>query len=655
LLTGGQQGRANVQQREVSMSFQGTGREGRPNAGLEDFLGGRVLAWAGAATVLLGVVLLVAVAIGRGWVDEPTRVMLALFGSAAMLGAGVFLYERKGRTQASMLIAGTGLAALFLSFTAGIQLYHLYPAPLALVEAALVGLAGTVLAVRWDSKAIAALSVGGALLSPALVGADSSDFVTVFILIALACAVGVLTMRRWNWLAVGCFVVAVPQLLMWMLTEPGPVAIMAALAVYALVNAGAALGYELRVKGAGLRPTSTLLVLAGALVAAGAGYFGLRLGGHETLAQWWVAGMAVAHLGGGIWAMRSSRVGHEIALVTTGAGAVLADIAFGTIADGPVVAAGWAVSAAGLAALVRMRPRDVDLTRLALGGQLTLAITHVLLFDASPVGLVHGVHDMPGALVGIGSIAVTCFIVARLDGTDRVVALAYDAVAIAFLAYGTDYALDGPALVAAWAGIGAALAGTIRRDLLGLAAAAGFVGMALLHALGYEAPLGTSFSIGAPDLLSAVVALAAVAAGCIAVGRQLDRPLDGSARTAMYASAALTLLYLASVAIVTVFQPSAGVADPGFALGARAQGQVLLSALWASAGALALVVGLRRHWLELRIAGFALLALSFGKVLVFDLSTLDSIYRVASCIAMGVLLLASAFAYQRMRPPVSVG
>jgi uncharacterized membrane protein len=92
LLTGGQYGRERQSDREVSMSFQGSGD--RRGAGLEDFLGGRVLAWAGAATVLLGVVLLVAVAIGRGWIDEPTRITLAMLGSASMLGLGAWLYER---------------------------------------------------------------------------------------------------------------------------------------------------------------------------------------------------------------------------------------------------------------------------------------------------------------------------------------------------------------------------------------------------------------------------------------------------------------------------------------------------------------------------------------------------------------------------------
>src|SRR3954454_13532006 len=212
----------------------GSGGAGPQRGGLEDFLGGRVLAWAGSAIVLLGVVLLVAVAIGRGWIDEPTRIGIAFAVSAAMLAAGAWLYERRGGTQAALLITGTGLSALFLTFVGGVQLYHLYPAPIALIEVALVGAVGTVLAVRWNSPAVAALSTGGALLAPLLVGAEPSEFTTGFILVALACAVGVLTMRRWNWLAVGCFMIAAPQIVAWAATGPGPLDLVIGLAGYAL-------------------------------------------------------------------------------------------------------------------------------------------------------------------------------------------------------------------------------------------------------------------------------------------------------------------------------------------------------------------------------------------------------------------------------------
>lgn len=40
-----------------------------------------------------------------------------------------------------------------------------------------------------------------------------------------------------------------------------------------------------------------------------------------------------------------------------------------------------------------------------------------------------------------------------------------------------------------------------------------------------------------------------------------------------------------------------------------------------------------------------------GKLFMYDISMLTSIYRVASFLVVGSLLLAGAFAYQRLRPP----
>ena len=77
--------------------------------------------------------------------------------------------------------------------------------------------------------------------------------------------------------------------------------------------------------------------------------------------------------------------------------------------------------------------------------------------------------------------------------------------------------------------------------------------------------------------------------------------------------------------------------------------QVLLSAFWSLTGVAAVILGLFRNDRRLRIGGFSLLAVAVVKVFVFDLAELDSIYRVASFIALGLLLLAGAFAYQRLR------
>jgi uncharacterized membrane protein len=78
---------------------------------------------------------------------------------------------------------------------------------------------------------------------------------------------------------------------------------------------------------------------------------------------------------------------------------------------------------------------------------------------------------------------------------------------------------------------------------------------------------------------------------------------------------------------------------------------VLLSALWSVVGLATLIAGLRRRLPALRTGGLVLLLGTAGKVFLYDLSTLTSIYRVISFIVLGLLLLAGAVAYQRLRPP----
>jgi uncharacterized membrane protein len=45
------------------------------------------------------------------------------------------------------------------------------------------------------------------------------------------------------------------------------------------------------------------------------------------------------------------------------------------------------------------------------------------------------------------------------------------------------------------------------------------------------------------------------------------------------------------------------------------------------------------------------LLVTASKVFLYDLSTLDSGYRIGSLIALGLLLLVGAYAHQRLRPP----
>ena len=115
--------------------------------------------------------------------------------------------------------------------------------------------------------------------------------------------------------------------------------------------------------------------------------------------------------------------------------------------------------------------------------------------------------------------------------------------------------------------------------------------------------------------------------------------------------AAVTLLYLASVLVVTPFQPGNPGAEAAlFDLGVRQQGQVALSVLWGTVGFGALLVGLRRDLRLVRLGALSLLLVTVAKVFMFDLATLTSIYRVMSFIGLGLFLLTAAFVWQRLRP-----
>lgn len=71
------------------------------------------------------------------------------------------------------------------------------------------------------------------------------------------------------------------------------------------------------------------------------------------------------------------------------------------------------------------------------------------------------------------------------------------------------------------------------------------------------------------------------------------------------------------------------------------------SALWMAYGAMLMIIGFWRKSAFVRWQALALIGVTVVKVFVYDTSQLDHIYRIFSFIALGVLLLAVSFAYQR--------
>ena len=607
-----------------------------------------MLAWVGALAVLVGLVLLLVIAVSNGWIGETARTLMAGAASLGLLAAGVRLHERRGRTEASLAAAAAGVAGLFATCVVAGAVYELVPAPLALAAALVTGAAATALALHWKAPGIAALGILGAQLAPALVGAMPTGTGVAMLAVATASATAVVVWQRWTWLAFAAFGLAAPQWLAWIFFEdPTTLGNIAVLVVFGALAAAAAVGFELREGEPGLRICSAVLLTFNALVLAYAGWVVLPFDSSDTPGHVWLGALAAAHAAVGLGAVRLRRVSHELGLTSLAIAVVLANITFGSVAEGPPVLAGWVAATVGFAVLLRRaaRPVDADVAMAGLGGQLLLAISHVLVMDAPAETLGSGAAS-PEALLALAFLAAGCGVSARLAADRPGLRAALDGVAMATLAYLTAVALDGPALTAALAGQAVAFGALARRmhDDVAAGGALAYLALAACHAVGAYA-LPDALVDGLADPGAAALALGAAIAAAGALAWMAPTP----ARSVLAGAAAAGALYLASVELVTPFQPGLEGLALG-ELGVREQGQALLSGLWALTGFGVLVAGLLADRPELRRAALALLGVTVVKVFLYDLSALSSIYRVASFIVLGLLLLGGAFAWQRMRP-----
>jgi hypothetical protein len=603
-----------------------------PHDDFEDLLGGRVLAWTGGAAVLTGIGLLLALAISRGWLGPAARVGLAGAGSLSLAALGAWLHEQRGRTHAALAATAAGLIGLFATSVVAADVYELIARGAGLVCAALAAGGATVLSVRWRSRALAAVSLGGALLAPLLLGGGGSGIggYLVLVLIAYAAATAVLVAQDWPGLALGAFALAAPQVSVALIISHaslgdsaphgiGPIATAAALSVFGGLGAAAAVGFELRVAAARLRWSAASLLALNAAVVALTG--AVALGSSAP----WLVALAVVHAVAGAALRKRSA---DLSLVALGLAAMLGDAAAAVLLHGPALALVYAGCAIGFAALRRDASQSTggNLAFCGLGAHIALVVLQLAAVELPSSG---GGLDGAGMALGLSALIAACFTSARL-AQDDIEATGFEVIGLLAVVLLTAVHVHGPALAAAFGAEAFALARIAqgRDDELAGAAALAFlcVGLAAAVAM-FAPPLALAHGPhSAGDAALALGAMAACGCGCALLMRMRW----------LFGCAAFVALYLVSIELVGAF--------PGN------EGQLLLSMMWGLVGAGGVLLGLRRGVAPIRHGGLSLLVAAAGKVFLYDLATLDSVYRVVSFIALGLLLLGAAFAYQRSRP-----
>jgi uncharacterized membrane protein len=490
---------------------------------------GKVLAVAGVAVTLVGVVLLLVLAAQAGILRPEFRVAGGAVLAAALVAAGWWLYARPGGRVGAIALAATGVAAAYIDVIAVTTIYHWVPAAVGLVIAAVIGGGGLTLARRWDSQHLGLL-VLVPLIGLAPVVTDGITLLLVGFMLALSAAsLPVQLGKDWIWLHAA-------------------------------------------------RTAASTFPLLVALVGV---YF-------DDRRDLWLAGAcaiaAVLAIVGALILL--PRTGNRAAMALLTAAGVVPVLCVSLAVD-PVVAA---LMAAALAAA---------LLAIVLTGWVT--------------GVVRQIWSALSALSAL--IAVT----------------------VAFDGYIAAPVLLAMAVVVAIAG---------HRDGIARWVAIGFGGVGGAIFLGYAPPssLAEATETTAAAGISTLVASVLLVACAITIASSWKIAL-GQERAVVWAGSAAVITYA-----VTAFTVTAGVLIGGENGGFFA-GHMAATICWIAMAAALFIYAARLAKAERSLpigGGLALVAAAMAKLFLFDLGTLDGIFRVVVFIVVGLILLGMGASYARL-------
>ncbi|MGV0749531.1 DUF2339 domain-containing protein [Mycolicibacter minnesotensis] len=491
---------------------------------------GKVLAVAGVAVTLVGVVLLLVMAAQAGILGPQIRVAGGFVLSALLVGAACRLHNRPGGRTGAIALAATGIAAAYLDIIAITAYYQWVPAAVGLVVAATAGGAGLALARRWNSEHLGVLVLVPLIgLAPIVTG--DVDLLLIGFLLALSAAALLVQLGK-DW--TGMFAA---------------------------------------------RIAAATLPLLVALVG---------IGGDV-----WLVGGACA-----VGALLAVVSGLMVLPTTTRPAAIALLTAAGTL---PVLAAGATVDPVPATVLAA----TLSVIMLAIvGAHRALPPVVVQIFSAlsAVAALIAVTTALHGSVLApvLLAMAVVVGVAGRTVGVARWVAAGFGfAGAIVYLHYASP-----DNLISATAMSRADTVSTLIASLLAIA-------LVVVMARAYA---------GAPNTNPANTPVLAVVGGA----------LSGYA--------------------VTAFTVTAGVAIGGTG-GGFLTGHMVATLCWIVMAAVLLRYALRlddrgaRTWAI--TAGLALTAAATAKLFLFDLGTLDGMFRVAAFIAAGLLLLGMGTGYAR--------
>jgi uncharacterized membrane protein len=634
------------------------------------------------------------------WVGPAGRVLIGLLSGAALIASSE-RFRNKGYPAFSYSLKAVGSGVLYLSLWAAFSMYHLIPPGVAFAGMVLVTAFNAFIAWRQSAELLAVYAIVGAFSTPLLLSTGNNEeiFLFSYLLMMNAATMALLVSKGWNRLLVLSFLGTVVFYWGWYWQFYGPASFTTTaffLALFVLLFAAATILARQRRVHAEQDDVARVLVSLANAAFGFLGYYAMLSqngSGRNTALAWCSVGFGAFYLGVRKLMERTPVAGTRLASladIQLSIAIVFLTLAVPLAVHGNWVTVGWMTEGAVLVwVATRMR---TALMRTLAAGALTLGLISLAMDSTIAQTRIFWNTRLLSFVVSIAAVAVAT-VLARgearresataaaaawklltLTGTMITHALVIVAVMLEIHTYwwsspapvpGTpDLRTPGSVLSSAiWLMVasGAIVWTAARRSTIDQQtdqqAAAHRVEAACWFATGL-AVLFTGMFYSQQQVIWNLrfVAFLVAIASVVWAGRQLRVDNTGAgSRLRLIANVLGTVLALTAVCfeIATFWSTRSLDAAPGSMLyGAQlAERQMAerfsYSAWFLFAGAALLAVGFRRRSALLRWQGLVLLAITICKVFLLDTSTLSQGYRIISFLALGALLLAVSFAYQR--------
>jgi uncharacterized membrane protein len=319
-------------------------------SGFEALIGGRALGWIAVVLLLIAAALFFRVVFEKGLIGPLGRVAIGLGVGLLLTGAG-YVFHRRGWRVFSQMLTAAGIVLLYLTTFASFGFYELIPSSFAAAPFMIAVIAeALLLAVLYESPAIALMAVVGGLLTPLLLATDEDRYVQLFGYLGLLNAGVVLLVLLRNWWASATVALVGTHGIFWLWyaeryhPAKRPVALVFEGVVFGLYLAHTVLSQLVRGRAADIEALIRLVLNAGLFAAAGYVLlepdFGLWMGSGAV-------GMAIVYALLA-WVILASRPDHAPLLAVTLATAMgFIAMVFPLQTEAAWIALGWA--AQGLA------------------------------------------------------------------------------------------------------------------------------------------------------------------------------------------------------------------------------------------------------------------------------------------------------------------